>query len=1066
MKTLFTLTCLIMVTALTAAPLQRVAYDDAGNSGDQPHLIDGENYTFKGAGGATPAQLSVVFGNTVTFAYNGLRQGATYQAKLTFFADGNRTMKVRAGSAVLGEITVKKNQVVSKTFDIPASAIGRDEMMLVIERISGPNAVVSEVEILSDAPGALGAMASEKSEALFGNFDMAKIQLLRPTPTSVDGVKSPLLDLGGTWKFNPAPDLAKIADAGSQSSQWSDIKVPGQWANQGFDVKPGTAAAYARNFTVPADWSGKRVILRCDAVYSDAVIYLNGTRVGTHSGGFTPFDVDLTKALKPRENSLVITALTETEADKLASASRYACYQLGGIPRGIRLMALPDTHLTSFRVITKFDSSYDNATLELDSTVAGGPAELQVSLQPIGAKKHVVSGVTVPTGAASIPVKSPAKWDPEHPNLYQLTVNVVAEGKTVQTVSQRIGFRQVEVRGNEMFVNNQPVKLRGVNLHQVYPTTGRHVPPGINRRDVEMFREGNVNLIRTSHYPPDAELIEAADELGMFIECEAPICWAPGSGQVDLVCLQSAEIVQAYRNHPSVLFWSLANESKWGPQFRTSSRVVRELDPSRPQVFNDLGSVSDRKFTELMNMHYPAYDGPAAARKGLPQPLYLGEESHLNAYNRLELATDPALRDIWGQYHRKFWDEIYQTKGALGLSIWSGVDDTFYLKDDQTVGYGTWGSLDGWRRKKPEWWGMKKGYSPIRIGDPTIDAEMIRITVENRYCFTDLAETKVTWKSGGKSGTVTPDKIAPGGNGSLTIPRGNGETLELTFHDPRGFVADEFHLCLVPRKPILPAAEKVAWDIDEKTGQITRLGAIPLSGPQLMLLPLNKEGETQMTGKTKIWKPFTAPNTGWVCAKVEKNAADNSVAVTGTYDGAKGSYQIKEDRGTLVIHYEFEVTEPVNPRQTGLVFSLPGDYETLTWEREGYWNVYPDDHIARIKGTVTASEGFEATSVGPRTEPKHPWRLDNLPYGNNDFCSTKHNIFAGSLTKQVGAGVAIDGGGTQHLRAWRDSTGVHFLVADYSNGGSERFLRGLARKDDRPLKLGDKVSGTVRLSVR
>lgn len=918
---------------------------------------------------------------------------------------------------------------------------------------------------VSDAPRALGAMTPENAGTISA-FDMAKIQPLRPTPTSVDGVQSPLLDLGGTWKFHPAPDLAKISDVKFQAPEWSDIKVPGQWANQGFDVKPGTAAAYARSFTVPSDWSGKRVILRCDDVYSDATIYLNGISVGKHNGGFTPFDVDLTEALKLGENSLVITALNESVADKLASGSQYACHQLGGISRGIRLMALPDTHLASLRVITKFDSTYDNATLELESTVAGGAAKLHVSLQPRGSKNDVLSGITVPTGAASIPVKSPAKWDPEHPNLYQLTVKVVADGKTVQTVSQRIGFRQVEVRGNELFVNNQPVKLRGINLHQVYPTTGRHVPPGINRRNVEMFREGNVNLLRTCHYPPDAELMDAADELGMFIECEAPICWAPGAGHEDLVCMQSAEMVLAYRNHPSVLFWSLANESKWGPHFETSSRLVRQLDPSRPQIFNDVGNVSDPKFTDLMNKHYPGHGGPAAARKGLSQPLYLGEDSHLNAYNRLELATDPALRDLWGKYVRELWDDIYQTKGALGQSIWSGVDDTFYLKDDQTVGYGTWGPLDGWRRKKPEWWGMKKAYSPIRIGDPRIEAMMVRIPVENRYHFTDLAETKVTWKSGKKSGTLIPDKVAPGGNGFITIPKGDGEALDIIFHDPRGFVADEFHLRLAARKPVPPAAGELMWDIDEKSGQITRLGAVPLSGPQLMLLPLNKEGETQMTGKTKVWDPFTAPCTGWVCDKVEKNAADKSVTVTGTYDGAKGSYQIKADAGTLVIHYDFEITKPVNPRQTGLVFTLPAEYETLAWEREGYWNVYPADHIARLQGSVSASEGFEATSVGPRTEPKHPWRLDNLPYGNNDFCSTKHNILSASLTKQGGSGVAIDGGATQHMRAWRDSKGVHFLVADYSNGGSERFLRGLVSKDDRPLKPGNKVSGTARLRAR
>jgi hypothetical protein len=168
----------------------------------------------------------------------------------------------------------------------------------------------------------------------------------------------------------------------------------------------------------------------------------------------------------------------------------------------------------------------------------------------------------------------------------------------------------------------------------------------------------------------------------------------------------------------------------------------------------------------------------------------------------------------------------------------------------------------------------------------------------------------------------------------------------------------------------------------------------------------------------------------------------------------------------MEVAYEFKVTQPVNPRQIGLVFTLPRECEVFSWERKGYWDVYPDDHIARLKGTVKASEGFEATSVGPRTKPAQPWRLDNLPYGNNDFCSTKHNVVRATVLDAAGHGLAIDGQGRQHVRCWRDDAGVHVLVADYSNGGSERFLQGLVKGDQRPLKAGDVVQGVVRVGVR
>jgi hypothetical protein len=253
--------------------------------------------------------------------------------------------------------------------------------------------------------------------------------------------------------------------------------------------------------------------------------------------------------------------------------------------------------------------------------------------------------------------------------------------------------------------------------------------------------------------------------------------------------------------------------------------------------------------------------------------------------------------------------------------------------------------------------------------------------------------------------------------------------------------------------------------VSKKTGQLISANRLPNTGPQLMVLPLNGAGETQMTGKTKVWTPCTAPCEGWTCSGVTAAEAGGVVTVhiKGSYTDAQGTYTLTFNGGGLEIAYDFTLSKAVNPRQLGLVFSLPRACEVLSWERRGYWDTYPEDHIARLKGTVRASEGFEATSVGPRTKPNHPWRLDNLPYGNNDFCSTKHNVLFATLADGAGRGLTIDGRGNQHVRCWRTSAVTDILVADYSNGGSERFLRGLAKPDDRPLKSDDKVSGVVRI---
>ncbi len=878
---------------------------------------------------------------------------------------------------------------------------------------------------------------------------------LTPRPDAVAGVVETSVDLAGTWRFNGA----------------ADIQVPGEWVMQGFDVEPGKAATYERSFTVPKDWEGRLIMLRCDAVFSDATVWVNDREAGKHLGGFTPFELDVTALVKPgAQNVIRLAVVSESVADRLASASKYACHPLGGITRGIRLFVLPAIHLSELHVVTTLDKEYRDACLGLDIGVESETNEVKalLALTAPDGRNVPLSPDRVTPGRVTIPVANPLKWDNEHPNLYRLTVKLEVAGKVVETVTQRVGFRQVEVRGNQMFVNNRPVKLRGSNHHEVYPNTGRSVPPGIHRRDIELFREGNVNLLRTCHYPPDEALMEAADELGMFIECEAPFCWAPGSGNKELVLLESAEMVLTYRNHPSVLFWSLANESKWGENFIESSKLVRELDPTRPQTFNNPG---DQKFTEIANLHYPGHGGPAKGRGNVKNPIYLGEDCHLNAYNRLELATDPALRDAWGRYTREMWDDIYDSEGCLGQSIWSGIDDTFYLKGEQTVGYGAWGPLDGWRREKPEYWNMRKAYSPVRLLDSdkiAVTGGVIQVVVENRQNFSDLNEMKIAWKLGKQSGTAAAD-IPPRGKGVLSIkldgsPR-VGDKLELTIRDPRGFVADRFSLPVqgfAASPPAKTRTGKVNWRINQQTGQLESADKLAITGPQLMLLPLNKAGGTQMTGKTKVWDPFTAPCAGWVCRKVTSEAG--TTTVEGAYDGAEGAYTFNvQPGGGIEIAYAFTITKPVDPRQVGLVFTLPRDCEIFSWERRGYWDVYPEDHIARLRGTVKASEGFEATSVGPRTKPSHPWRLDNLPYGNNDFCSTKHNVLRATLTDSTGHGIAIDGNGQQHVRCWRTASAVNVLVADYSNGGSENFLRNLAKADDRPLKPGDRVSGTVRL---
>lgn len=1087
-------------TALAAEPTHRVAYDDAGTPGASPHLTEGEDWKFKNDGAPDEAARTVAFSNSaVRLEYTGMRPGAVYAAKLRFFGDSDRVVRVSAGGAVLADqVSIPAGKLVERIVTLPAAAYAAGALALMVEHVAGANAVVSDVEILSDDPAALGAPAVSEVEA----------PRLSPKPASVAGCAAPVLSLDGEWRFTEA---APADFAAVDAAAWKPVRVPGEWTMQGFTVADGKAAGYLRTFTLPADWAGKRVKLRCDGVYSDSVAYVNGVRIGRHVGGFTPFEFDITAHLRPGENTLAFAVTNESEADTLASGTKYACHKLGGIPRPVSLLALPPVNVAALRIATDFDAEYRDARLLVDLDLADDSG----AAAPAFAGTRAVLSLTAPDGKPvalanpvadlssgraelALPVASPAKWDNEHPRLHTLTIRVERDGRELQTIVRRVGFRKVEVRGGDLLVNGRRIRLHGVNHHEVYPTSGRSVPAPMYRRDVELFREANVNLLRTCHYPPDSRLLEAADELGMFVEVEGPFCWAPGGGHRELVSRETAEMAIAHRNHASVLFWSLANESGWGRNFEASSRLLRKLDPTRPQTFNWMSSgmqFADAKYTDIANIHYPGFSGITQTKKHGERPVYHGEDTHVNAYNRLELATDPGLRDRWGKYIRDLFDAMWITPSHIGQSVWAGIDDTFYMPNGDVVGYGTWGPIDGWRRVKPEHHGMKRAYSPVRIENTdALRYENGRVTlrVQNRFAFSNLSEIPVKWSLGKFSGTVSAD-IAPGATGDLAIalPRkpAAGEKLRVEFADPRGFAADTFALAFAGDRPAAdPAFSRatgavsvsesgdrltvndsgVVWVLDKKDGSLVSAGKTPVRGPELMLLPLTSAGDTQMKGPAKVWAPSTAVCSARKPGKVAvTRPASGSAVVTieCEYAEAKGVCTLTFSRGVLEAAYDFTVTKAVNPRQIGLVFSLPHDRTKLDWTRVGdFGDVYPEDHIARLSGSVRADEGFPATSVGPRTQPSHPWRLDNLPYGNNDFCSTKHNFLTASLTDASGAGLLAEGLGVLHARAWRDDKSVNLLVADYSNGGSERFLRGLAGRDDRHLKPGDHVTGTVRVT--
>lgn len=939
------------------------------------------------------------------------------------------------------------------------------------------------------------------------------IPRLSPLPNKVESRKVPL---AGEWKFNPSPE--KHFWKNTKVDNWKNIEIPGEWVMQGFEVEKGKAAGYFRTFTIPASWKGQRIKLRCNGVYSDSHIYINGKEAGAHLGGFTAFELDVTDLIQTGEkNRIALSVRSESLADSTSSGSQYAVHPLGGITRDIYLFALPEVNLEMFHVTTLFDSTYTDATLKTELTIANESnidaqsLSLEFLLKdatgkeiPLKENRYPLTNLSAASThktEVSFNISSPHKWDSEHPYLYTLICRLKDGNKLLHETSRRIGFRQIEVRGNQMYVNNMPIKLRGVCRHEVMPLRGRSVNDDMWRKDVELFRRGNVNYIRTSHYPPDEALLEACDELGMLVEVEAPFCWAhntkvPEDKHYEVLVNQHIEMVNLNRSHPSVLMWSMGNESLlFAEYFKKASEVVKEIDPTRPRIFSQWGPDADNGELEVTNHHYPGPTGPDKYRNS-KRPVTFDEFCHLNAYNRLELAADPGLRSMWGPLLDEMWNNMYYSQGVLGGAIWAGIDDTFFLPGDKAVGYGTWGPIDGWRREKPEYWGMKKAFSPVKIeqkGNITADGT-VRFHVENRHNFSNLSECILTWKAGGKTGTVSVD-VAPrsAGEFEIQLPASlhTTDAMNLTVTGVRGFTIDEYRFNLLPVKTA--GKEELRADqltlnenesslqiqsvggcftIDKRNGLLSaqREGKVLLqSSPSLMVLPLNPHGEgIQMTGKDQNFTPFNPVCKNWVAHTLSSTSSDKeiTVAVKGIYQEAEGEFTYRFlANGEVIVGYDFTILKQVSPRQTGLVFTLPSSYTNLEWKRKGYWSVYPADHIGALEGSAKAFNTKLPVSgvAGPSQMPSVSWSLDQTAAGSNLFRSTKENIYSAILSNASGDKLSVISNGTQHTRSWIEGDAIRLLVADYNNAGNENFLISHAEKEYRPLKKGDRIAGEVRL---
>ncbi|MFD2905083.1 glycoside hydrolase family 2 protein [Sphingobacterium anhuiense] len=849
------------------------------------------------------------------------------------------------------------------------------------------------------------------------NFMAGGRQHLPPKPTKVAGVAIPVKSLDGEWEINLNPTATSISDK-TISANWQKIMVPGEAMMQGFKIKHDTAFVYRKKINITENTKGKRHAVRFNGVFNHAKVYFNGNLVREHFGGFTAWDADITKFIKPGQDNWLHVEVTD-RADDISYASGYAHHTIGGITRKVDYVILPESPVQYLYAKSWLTNNYTDGTLSIQMEL---PQSKDLTayyelIDPSGKKVWSKPRSLKATGNIwkdSIAVPKVSPWTAESPFLYKMILSVIKNGKTQQTIEQLVGFRSIEInKDNEMLVNGKTVKLRGACRHDMHPTLGRSTNRAQDSVDAVLTKESNMNFIRTSHYPPTEDFLEFCDRYGIYVQEETAVCFvldwrvAPynkfetqsNSSYTDRYLGQLSEMIDRDRNHASIVMWSIGNESNWGTNFQKSYEFVKSVDKSRPVSWSFPATALDqgKRNFDILVSHYPAYNGKYSDlgkyEKNMKGDLpIIGDEwVHVNCYNTDLSTYDPNVRDFWGVSMDSTWTYRFDVKGYLGGAIWGMIDETFTMKDGMT-GYGPWGIVDVWRRKKTEFWNTKKAYSPIRVllGDVKKATGSIILPLHNRYDHTNLQSIKATALINGKEVAIVMPDVAPHAKGEMIIPVSTPtSSVKVQFKDKTGALIDEELINMEGEHKARAIVSTGVWKVADETDQLTLK-----SGD--FTFKINKKTGAIDQGSVKDVAVITGNPLLVVNRPKDAGVLKNTDAIlSGDYRVANFSFD-QLSKEVFVIHSKGEVDKypvemvtslypngqikitysadsiPAYTWDIGVGVPVASDLDKISWDRKGYWTTYPEGHMSALKGTAKkVYNSTESFGVKPNFEVSH-----------------------------------------------------------------------------------------------
>ena len=597
-------------------------------------------------------------------------------------------------------------------------------------------------------------------------------------------------NLNGTWKFQyfENPSLVPADIYNDNMVNWDDITVPSNWQLQGdgkydppfftnskypFEPNPpfvpedyNPTGVYKKIFKIPAEWNNNQIFIHFAGVQSAMILWINGEEVGYHEDGMLPSEFNITKFLKEGDNEMTVKVLNWSKGSYLEDQDYW---RLSGIYRDVYLFATPHVRMRDFTVYSELVNDYRDAVLniEVDAENLGVSNEnytIQTTLKdnsgqtistlkstPFELKRQEEKNISLSTK-----IDNPLKWSAESPNLYKVGIELQnSKDETIQSFVINTGFRKVEIKDGLFLINGKPVKIKGVNRHDFDMYNGRTVTRQSMIDDIVLMKKYNINAVRTSHYPNNAEFYSLCDEYGLYVMDEANVeshgLWERGYyvGEKEewkkMIVERNVNMVLRDKNHPSIVFWSMGNESGWGVNFDHAYEAMKEADPERrpihyesknpayAHVLNQYDIISDMYSSMKHLENYYNWDSE--------RPIIICEYAH-------------TMGNGLGNF-RKYWNLYNEYDRFQGGFTWDWIDQALRSKDENNREY--WniinysdgsntndGLLNPDRTPQPEMEEVKKVYQYFNVKDIDINTGIISISNENY--FIDASDVFLNWE--------------------------------------------------------------------------------------------------------------------------------------------------------------------------------------------------------------------------------------------------------------------------------------------------------------------------------